>query len=353
MAFGQIIKKLRNEANMTQETLAELLNISPQAVSRWETNLTMPDISLLPPLANLFQVTTDYLLEMDTYQKDLRKTEFEEAFYEYWKKDDKEKNYNIAIAATTEYPNNMAYMEWLASAEFYIALPNSDNTEYTRLLESSVKHYRIVLNHCKNDALYHQALHGIVLALHWLGKLSDAKDYAMLETDVEKQNELLCWCLEGEEKIQHTQKMTEVSLNHFITQLQHSSKSLEKCIVMEEIIKLLFPDGNYQYYHNFLQYNAIDKAILLCKEEYYDDAIYELKKAKTHAEAMVQYNTQTHYRFTAPLFCYVKGEKEKNESNTTDIDDFISSLHNSCFDPIRDRMDFKILLESSTSSYFD
>ena len=81
MTFGQKIKSLRREAKMTQENLAELLSISPQAISRWETDVAMPDISLLPPLANLFNVTTDYLLGMETYQKDLRKAEFDEAFH--------------------------------------------------------------------------------------------------------------------------------------------------------------------------------------------------------------------------------------------------------------------------------
>ena len=45
MTFGQKIKSLRREANMTQENLAELLSISPQAISRWETDVAMPDIS--------------------------------------------------------------------------------------------------------------------------------------------------------------------------------------------------------------------------------------------------------------------------------------------------------------------
>ena len=139
MTFGQTIKSLRREANMTQENLAELLSISPQAVSRWETDAAMPDISLLPPLANLFHVTTDHLLGMETYQKDLRKAEFDEAFHEYWKHDDKEKNYQIAVRAVAEYPGNMEYVEWLASAEYYIAIPTSDNREYARLLDSSVK----------------------------------------------------------------------------------------------------------------------------------------------------------------------------------------------------------------------
>lgn len=129
MTFGKIIKELRLNNNMTQEKLAELLNISPQAVSRWENGMAMPDISLLPPLANLFNVTTDYLLCMDTYQKDLRKAEFDEAFFEYWKHDDKEKNYQIAVKAVTEYPGNMEYVEWLASAEYYLAFERQGTTD--------------------------------------------------------------------------------------------------------------------------------------------------------------------------------------------------------------------------------
>lgn len=70
MSFGQIIKKLRREADMTQERLAELLSVSAQAVSRWENDSAMPDVSLLAPLANLFHVTTDYLLGVDISKRE-------------------------------------------------------------------------------------------------------------------------------------------------------------------------------------------------------------------------------------------------------------------------------------------
>ena len=66
MSFGETIKTLRRNSNMTQEKLAEILSISPQAISRWETNMAMPDISLIAPLCNLFNVTSDELLEIDT-----------------------------------------------------------------------------------------------------------------------------------------------------------------------------------------------------------------------------------------------------------------------------------------------
>lgn len=59
--MGQIIKRLRKECNLTQEELAEQLNISAPAISKWENDTSMPDISQIVPLANLFGVPTDVL----------------------------------------------------------------------------------------------------------------------------------------------------------------------------------------------------------------------------------------------------------------------------------------------------
>ncbi len=59
--MGQIIKRLRKERNLTQEELAEQLNISAQAISKWENGTSMPDISQVVPLARFFGVSTDVL----------------------------------------------------------------------------------------------------------------------------------------------------------------------------------------------------------------------------------------------------------------------------------------------------
>ena len=69
MTFGQTIKSLRREANMTQENLAELLSISPQAISRWENGTALPDAQNVLQISKLFGVTTDYLLN-DDYESD-------------------------------------------------------------------------------------------------------------------------------------------------------------------------------------------------------------------------------------------------------------------------------------------
>ena len=60
--IGKRISSLRKAMGMKQEELAERLDVSGQAVSNWENDQTCPDISLLPRLARVFGVTTDYLL---------------------------------------------------------------------------------------------------------------------------------------------------------------------------------------------------------------------------------------------------------------------------------------------------
>lgn len=62
LTFGQRLKTLRKEAQLTQAELAEKIMVSVQAISKWECNSTMPDISQIVPLAAILGVTTDCLL---------------------------------------------------------------------------------------------------------------------------------------------------------------------------------------------------------------------------------------------------------------------------------------------------
>lgn len=64
MEIGEKIKNLRINRGITQEILAEELGITYQAVSKWENNVTMPDIQLLPKLSIYFGVTIDELFEL-------------------------------------------------------------------------------------------------------------------------------------------------------------------------------------------------------------------------------------------------------------------------------------------------
>lgn len=63
MRLGQKITELRKKNNLSQEGLAEKMNVSRQAVSKWESDQSIPDIEKIVSLSELFGVTTDYLLK--------------------------------------------------------------------------------------------------------------------------------------------------------------------------------------------------------------------------------------------------------------------------------------------------
>jgi len=66
--MGQRIASLRKQHGMSQENLAEKMGVSSQAVSKWENDASCPDISLLPKLAKLLDVTVDQLLTGESNQ---------------------------------------------------------------------------------------------------------------------------------------------------------------------------------------------------------------------------------------------------------------------------------------------
>ena len=63
MTIAEKIKQLRKDNNMTQEDLAEKLNVSRQTISKWETNITIPDADNIVAISKLFNITTDELLD--------------------------------------------------------------------------------------------------------------------------------------------------------------------------------------------------------------------------------------------------------------------------------------------------
>ncbi|WP_302826189.1 helix-turn-helix domain-containing protein [Anaerofustis stercorihominis] len=60
--MGRLISSLRKEKNMTQQELADKLNITDKAVSKWERGLSYPDISLIPKLADILDIDPNKLL---------------------------------------------------------------------------------------------------------------------------------------------------------------------------------------------------------------------------------------------------------------------------------------------------
>ncbi len=67
--LGSRIAELRKKKGVTQDQLAEFMSVSSQAVSKWENDLSCPDIASIPQLADFFHITTDELLRGSAYKE--------------------------------------------------------------------------------------------------------------------------------------------------------------------------------------------------------------------------------------------------------------------------------------------
>lgn len=103
MNLGNKIRELRRARNLTQEQLAASLNISPQAVSKWEMGASYPDMTMIPVIAGLFRVSLDELFDFDVedIDKKIEEIRLEKNKY-FWS--NFEKAEEILLDGLAKYP---------------------------------------------------------------------------------------------------------------------------------------------------------------------------------------------------------------------------------------------------------
>lgn len=170
--ISENIKRLRREKNLTQEALADFLGISFQAVSKWECGDAYPDITLLPVIANYFQVTIDELLGNDK----IRSEENIQAYLNEYKRliynnDEDHKNYkksvSLAKQAYKEYPYDWRIIDMLCDSFVYTGWNDEEKYEDDKALVRKL--CKMVYDECTNDELRQNAVMHMV-------RLSDGEE---------------------------------------------------------------------------------------------------------------------------------------------------------------------------------
>lgn len=136
--IGENICVLRKKFNLTQQMLGELLGVSIAAISKWETGAAYPDIELLPKLAQIFDISIDYIFNfhLDLSEKNNRTIIIERA-----KEAFSSGRHNEAISDLTEalvrYPNDFIIKFNRAQMMIYIASKPPLDTEKTNILSAA------------------------------------------------------------------------------------------------------------------------------------------------------------------------------------------------------------------------
>ena len=155
--MGQIIKNLRKGRGFTQEELAERLGVTYQAISKWENDSGMPDISQIVPLATIFDVSTDFLFGMDNTsetEEALKIVSSADSIQEYGKLDTYLKAYDILLDGLKKYPNN--YMITYNCMNLGVSLSLPDNgwiyagERAEAIIHETIRQANFIISNSKN-----------------------------------------------------------------------------------------------------------------------------------------------------------------------------------------------------------
>lgn len=128
LSMGQIIKDLRKNNGFTQEELAERLGVTYQAVSKWENDTGMPDISQVVPLASIFGVSTDVLFGIaDTTENEetWKIVQHAGSIEKYGEIETYLNAYDILLDGLKKYPNNLIIMINCMNLGISLSLPEN------------------------------------------------------------------------------------------------------------------------------------------------------------------------------------------------------------------------------------
>ncbi len=172
ITMGEIIKSLRKKQGLTQEALAELLQLTPQAISKWENNTGMPDIAQIVPLANIFGVHTDVLFGLtETNDEDAIEKMIENIIAELTYPKTTEKYlqcYEKLTEALKRFPNNPALLIHALEFGITLAFPENDvydETNAERIYKECIR-YANILTTISSNPTHSLRAHMIMVLLH-------------------------------------------------------------------------------------------------------------------------------------------------------------------------------------------
>ena len=146
MNIGNKIRELRKQRGITQEQLAESIGISFQAVSKWENNIALPDITLVPVLASYFGVSMDELFDFNLKKIEHAVRIITEKAYQYRESNPAESR-RILEEGLKKYPENDILLNNLLYVLDYSVKPDETIAIASKLIEKTNQ------NDVKYDAL--------------------------------------------------------------------------------------------------------------------------------------------------------------------------------------------------------
>ena len=332
LQLGKKIKYLRKRDGRTQEELANVLGITCQAVSRWESNTAYPDIEMIPAIANYFGITIDELFgyssdrdrkideiiaRVDTYGIPSRKDD-----------DDIDECLDILREGLAEFPQNeklliklveilsnagwRRYKEWMYYDDDGYHWHDYDRHIKNEYWIEAIKVCENLVNTTTDSAITTQAISELVLLYRNLGETDKAVAYANRMPDLRYSREiLLCVAADGRERAKYIGEALLVLAMNFAGQFVQGLMSnlchyetdmpIHKIKGLISIFYLICDDGNLGSYHSSVCDLYLYLSRIQWERGYHDDAFISLNEALKHAKTFDALIEQGDCSYTAPL----------------------------------------------------
>ena len=252
MQLGRRIKELRKTRNITQQDLAEMLGVSYQAISRWENSITSPDITALPVLANIFNVTVDYLLDVNINEN----TQIIENIYKQsWELcvNQKHKEAQELLEEKTKlFPNNYFLKNELLNI-YYVLMYDDDKEIYQ---DKIIDLANEIIKNCLISDYKFSAFKALILIYGSKNEFTKGKELLELLPDSSySKDHLKEYTLTGDEKEIAIQEQTDnilSSFEHIIYKTMFKKHVGERSSYLQKYIQLLdliYDDKDYGIYN--------------------------------------------------------------------------------------------------------
>lgn len=339
--FSETFKALRKDKNLTQEQMAEIFNVSPQAISRWETGSTYPDITLLPIIADFFGLSIDDLLGSSQDKIKARVDYYMSEFQLAISKGHIQDCIELMRTALKELPNNYLLLSNLMYA-LYVA--SEDETLCKRYDEEIISIGERILNYCHEDSIRMETKR--LLFRHYCDTNRKPKARSIVDTLPEEnasKETNIYWLLEGDERMHYLKERISVYTNHLLWAIwalaMHSNETEEKINALQSVLhieKTIYQNEDYGF-----QFYTQARIHATLSELYLD--VNQLEQATYHARlaanAAISYESLSRVTMhTSPL---IKGLVfNKDEEDTSDTRNLCQELYEDyfskiCFNPIR------------------
>ena len=330
LKIGEVIKQLRIAHSITQEKLADYLNVSAQSISKWENGLSYPDITLIPTIALFFNISTDELFSLSTYTHTQKFTDYKTQYDSLKRKGSIRECIALCREMFVEYPRNYIVLSDLADSliSCYEGLDaNHQLAVDNHYLDEAVKLNELILSDCNDLNL---KLHATLMLCKYY-PLVNQKDKAL--TLIEQfssldscKERLLEEVLEGEACIKQQQtnllKLTDLIAQTLIhlsftkgKNIPHLSmdEKIDFVLSANKLYQLIIPDENYLYFHSRLARNHRRLADLYLAKHDPESCLLHLNQAFYHAKCYDELPSSSHY--TSPFISFCEFDKNTYPNN--------------------------------------